>query len=78
MGVAVGKEEEEEEKVAMCSCGSKYRAVGGSREHVNAPPVRPCLDTFTQVRQSVCSPYISVISPCISLVAAYLPQIENG
>jgi hypothetical protein len=48
VGVAVG--EEKEEKVAMCSCGSKYRAVGGSCEHVNAPPVLPCLDTFTQIR----------------------------
>jgi len=50
VGVAVGEEEEEEEeKVAMCSCGSTYKAVGGSCEHVNAS-VRPCLDTFTQVR----------------------------
>jgi hypothetical protein len=47
VGVAVG---EEEEKVAICSCGSKYRAVGGFCEHVNATPVSPCLDTFTQIR----------------------------
>jgi len=46
----VGVGEEEEEEVAMCLCGSKHRAVGGSCEHVKAPPFRPCLDTFTQIR----------------------------